>query len=346
MKKLSKLAMMLAIFVSMAVTFYGCGESTTPIDPPDPPPSPSIYAPTLGTAEATGVTTTSVEVRGTVSSNGGAAITEQGAILDSDKKTAVTSVTEFSVSYNNLKANTAYKAKVFATNSKGTSYKEVTFKTLETVIIPPVGGKIKDYDGNEYDTVRIGTQTWTVQNLKVMHYNDGTDIPLISDNAAWESQAIGAMCYRSNVVSSKDTYGMLYNFYTTINPKGICPDGWRIPTLDDFIILVKYFGNGDYNAGKKLANGKLKSTSLLWHQPNIGANNSSGFSALPGGARDSDGTFHPYMDYCTGFWSSTQFLPSGLCGRLTISGDVEEVDASNSNYSHPRIGYSIRLIKK
>lgn len=331
--------MMLAIVVSVAVTFYGCGEGSSPIDPPEPPPPPSIYAPTLGTAEATGITTTSVEVKGSISSNGGATITEQGAILESDKKTAVTSVTEFSVSYSNLKANTAYTAKVFATNSKGTSYKEVTFKTLETVIIPPVGGKIKDYDGNEYDTVRIGNQTWTVQNLKVMHYNDGTDIPLASDNAAWASQAIGAMCYRSNVVSSKDAYGMLYNFYTTINPKGICPDGWKIPTLDDFTTLVNYLG------GKKVAGGKLKSTSPLFTQPNIGADNSSGFSALPAGCRDSNGEFHLYMDSGGGFWTNVQMLPNGLCYRLIVGCGSAEANLDNSDWSHPRIGFSIRLIK-
>ena len=57
---------------------------------------------------------------------------------------------------------------------------------------------LTDYDGNVYDVVNIGTQYWTKQNWKCLHYNDGTDIPVVTGDSAWAALTSGACCSYNN----------------------------------------------------------------------------------------------------------------------------------------------------
>lgn len=118
------------------------------------------------------------------------------------------------------------------------------------------------------------------ENLKATKYNDGTSIPLITNNYQWRTSTTPGYCWYGNDEESyKDTYGALYNLYA-INNKKLCPTGWHISTDEDWTILSEYLG------GWEVAGGKLKEEGTIhWRKPNTGATDEEGFSALPGGAR-------------------------------------------------------------
>jgi uncharacterized protein (TIGR02145 family) len=156
---------------------------------------------------------------------------------------------------------------------------------------------VTDADGNIYNTVTIGTQVWMKENLKVTHYRNGDLIPNITDTAAWRLSDSGARCYFDNdSISYCATYGALYNWYAVNDKRAIAPDGWHIPTESDWNKLEIYLDyTVDTNATEWLGTnigGKLKEAGYVhWLSPNIGATNSSGFTALPGGGRSKDGLY-------------------------------------------------------
>jgi uncharacterized protein (TIGR02145 family) len=160
---------------------------------------------------------------------------------------------------------------------------------LEATVAALVG--VKDIDNNRYEIVTIGTQTWMGENLKTTRYNDGSVIPLITDdNTAWETASTnGAPAYTwyNNDASNLITYGALYNWYAidtlSNGNKNVCPTGWHVPTDVEWTTLTTYLGAG----------GKMKEAGLAhWTTPNTGATNESGFAGLPGGYRGTNGTFN------------------------------------------------------
>jgi uncharacterized protein (TIGR02145 family) len=145
-----------------------------------------------------------------------------------------------------------------------------------------------DGDNNNYPIVTIGTQVWMAENLKTTKYNDNTAIPLVTNIIEWGgtyyTPAYG--WYNNDAVTNKATYGALYNGYAvnsiTNGGKNICPTDWHVPSDAEWKVLTDYLG------GETVAGGKLKeSGSSHWYLPNYGATNEAGFSALPGGFRDS-----------------------------------------------------------
>ena len=144
---------------------------------------------------------------------------------------------------------------------------------------------IKDIEGNTYNVVKIGTQTWMKENLKVTKYTNGTDIPVISDKKQWDTTNTPAICDYNNVGLNGSTYGKLYNFYVVETDK-VCPTGWHVPTNDEWMVLINYLG-GDTIAGNKMKSNENN----LWQEFNPNSLNSVQFSALPGGNRWADGTF-------------------------------------------------------
>jgi uncharacterized protein (TIGR02145 family) len=154
---------------------------------------------------------------------------------------------------------------------------------------------LKDIDGNVYKTVNIGTQVWMAENLKTTKYNDGSAIPLVTDNTAWEALNTPAYCwYDNNETANKNTCGALYNWYT-VNTNKLCPTGWHVPTREELTTLITYLG------GESAAGGKLKEVGIThWKSPNAGATNETGFTALPGGYLHHAGTF--FSIGSDGFW--------------------------------------------
>ena len=211
---------------------------------------------------------------------------------------------------------------------------------------------ISDIDGNSYNTVLIGTQCWTKENLKVTKYNDGSAIPLdasgglngITGGQNWSTLTTGAYTiYENQSITSSDAsnYGFLYNWYAATDAKKICPTGWHVPTDDDWSALVTQLGDSS-NAGDKMkSEGNNTSLTGLWNFPNTGADNSSGFTALPGGSRNSFGGFNGIRGNAL-FWSATQIDINAAWTRYLTSNDG---NVNRFNFISKSVGASVRCLK-
>jgi uncharacterized protein (TIGR02145 family) len=204
-----------------------------------------------------------------------------------------------------------------------------------TVILPFICGTstISDYDGNVYNTVSIGQQCWTKQNLKVTKYNDGSNIPEIPGNGTWNNTIVtGARTVHGDLPSNLSTYGFLYNWYAATDEKKICPTGWYVPTLDQLQNMISFIGIEE--AGKK-----LKKNDDLWII-NTGTN-ISGFAALPGGYRDNDSSFGG-IGTTAFFWSATS-SNSNTAYRLYQYDETSEAYLNTEGTK--AVGMSIRCLK-
>jgi len=198
------------------------------------------------------------------------------------------------------------------------------------------GDTVRDIDGNVYRTVKIGKQIWMAENLKVKHYRNGEDIPNVSDNATWEGLTTGAYCEYCNDVENAAIYGRLYNWYAVNDSRHLAPLGWHVPSDNEWRTLVDRLG------GNEIAGGKMKEVGTgHWKSPNTGATNRSGFSALPGGGRDSIGSFSK-MGEVVYFWSCT-WNPDGAGNRI-LSWRSSNSDSLNICLN-PKNGFSVRCVK-
>jgi len=195
---------------------------------------------------------------------------------------------------------------------------------------------VTDFDGNVYRTVRIGTQTWMIGNLKVTHYRNGVPIPNVYDDVLWTNSSDGAYCLVDNdSVDYKNKYGLLYNFYAVKNKNQLCPKGWHIPTESECRILINYLG------GEEVAGYKIKDNSFrLWKTKNTYATNESGFSGLPAGGRGRLGSADDVGYYAT-WWSSTSY-DSQYAWHWGLYPDKVSI---RCNPGHKASGFSVRCIK-
>jgi uncharacterized protein (TIGR02145 family) len=210
---------------------------------------------------------------------------------------------------------------------------------------------VTDVDGNVYRTVAIGTQTWSLENLKTTKYNDGTAIPLITDYTTWGNLTTPGYCWYSNdEATSKAIYGALYNWYAVKTGK-LAPAGWHIPTDAEWDTLQNYLIANGYNydgttTGNKI--GKSMASQTNWSTfstagtvgCNVSINNSSHFSALPVGFRQINGYFYSVGEYGY-WWSASESSASNAYLRNLMYYDNF---LSRSNDSK-NTGYSIRLVK-
>lgn len=200
----------------------------------------------------------------------------------------------------------------------------------------------KDPDGNVFNIVTIGTQVWMAENLKTTKYNDGTSIPNITIDATWGALTTAAYCDYSNNSSNSTTYGRLYNWYAVDNNaatkvasnggKNICPVGWHVPSYAEWSTLITYLVN---NQGYKLK----EAGTTHWIAPN-NANNSSGFTALPGGYRNNVGTFYSIFSVAT-FWNSTESTATSAKYRYISNELYTTYDESNPK----QFGSSVRCLR-
>jgi uncharacterized protein (TIGR02145 family) len=278
---------------------YGADSTFTTLSEPVPP--------VIRNGKVSIKNSNTVLVTAEVVSDGGDPISARGVVwsLTTNPKVDLVTKTDepgttgaFSSLITGLSKSVKYYLRTYATNSKGTSYGPET--TISIVIDEP-GPLVTDVDGNHYQTVYIGDQLWMAENLKTRHFNDGSSMPSDAlSSAAWLLLTTPALCYYDNdELNNKNIYGPLYNWYAVADERELCPTGWHIPSNDEWEVLREYLG------GESFAGGKMKDiVSGLWSPPNTGADNSSGFTALPGGDRD-DGAFGSIHDG-TGWWSSTE----------------------------------------
>lgn len=180
--------------------------------------------------------------------------------------------------------------------------------------------QIKDIDGNVYNIVTIGTQVWMVENLKVTHYNDGTDLPNITDETEWTGLSTPAYCwYNNDYTNYGTTYGALYNWYVVdpSNTKKIAPKGWHIPTDAEWTNMENYLISSGFNFDGTTIDNKIAKSltslsgwSLSESMGSIGNTdyplyrNKTGFTALPAGDRY-NGKYSGVLNYSS-WWSVTE----------------------------------------
>jgi uncharacterized protein (TIGR02145 family) len=187
---------------------------------------------------------------------------------------------------------------------------------------------VTDIDGNIYTTVTIGNQTWMKENLKTTKYRNGDLIPNVINGVTWSNLTTGAYCDYNNTPSNITLYGKLYNFYTVVDSRNVCPTGWHIPSDIEWTTLTTYLG------GENVAGDKLKDT-IIWNSTVTIPTNESGFSALPGGQRKNTGEFSHIGAY--GFW----WCSSEVWGR-SIGYNISFVSRSDLSKVY---GYSLRCVK-
>ncbi|NLU37745.1 MAG: hypothetical protein GXX78_02525 [Bacteroidales bacterium] len=214
----------------------------------------------------------------------------------------------------------------------------------------PSAGTVKDADGNKYNTVKIGTQVWTVENLKTTKYNDGTPIPNVPDDE-WSNLTTGAYCNYDNLESNAEIYGRLYNWYA-VNTGKLAPAGWHVPTDDDWAILENCLIAIGYNydgtlEGNKIAKSLCAKTNwaLSSEAGTPGAapenNNSTGFTALPGGYRRSHyGGFDRIGK--SGYWWRSTVYDGNTAYYRHLDYDYEVL---LRGLDYKANGFSVRLVR-
>jgi uncharacterized protein (TIGR02145 family) len=189
-----------------------------------------------------------------------------------------------------------------------------------------------DKDRNSYTVIKIGTQVWMAENLKTTRFNDGTIIPVIYDYKLWSGLASPGYCWYNNDAGKyRSKYGVLYNGYAVSTGK-LCPLGWHVPSIDEWLTLTNYSGN-------KMAGGNLKEIES-WMSPNVGATNAIGFKALPGGSRGNRGSFLD-IGLRGHWWSSTEYTSSEILNRTMSYSDSDVTGTSD----HKESGLSVRCLK-
>lgn len=199
---------------------------------------------------------------------------------------------------------------------------------------PPPPATVTDIDGYVYHTVTIGTQVWLIENLKTIRYRNGDLIPIhpYTDYAEWISLTTGAISDGATS-SSSGVYGRLYNWYAVHDSRKLAPIGWHIPTEAEWKTLFNYVG-GDSIAGCKLK----EDGTTHWKSPNVGATNSTGFTALPGGGHLSNGPY--YIEGSNGaYWSATEKSPGAIFMMFSF-----EYKMVNTYIDGKSSGFSVRCI--
>lgn len=219
---------------------------------------------------------------------------------------------------------------------------------------------VTDIEGNVYKTVTIGTQIWMAENLKTTTYNNGTGIPNVTDDGEWANLSTGAYAwYDNNYDVHGNSYGALYNWYA-LETGNLCPSGWHVPAETDWAKLVDYLIN-EYNltndpddvngVGNKLKSCRQENSPLegecetsdhpRWDsQDTHYGTDEFGFSAVPGGRRNSTGQFTAIGGY--GYWWSSTEHSTGFGWFRIMYHNFGSVGHDAVTYKD---GFSVRCVR-
>lgn len=265
----------------------------------------------------------------------------------------------FTYEITGLKSYREYFLRAYAINSIDTFISQpVLFKTI--AFTDGVNGTVTDIEGNVYNTITMGGNEWMTENLRTTKLNDGTPIPLVTGNQEWSNLESPAWCwYENDEEIYGQAYGALYNRYVIFTNK-LCPEGWRVPDLEDLWDNLTWYFLYEYNISNYYPSDPLLGNALkscrqvnsplggdcdTSEHPRWAANNvhygldSFGFSALPGGYRVSTGNFSYAGN--RGYWWST-FDVAGRGRSFTLISNGGEFNISDPFNNH---GLSVRCIR-
>jgi uncharacterized protein (TIGR02145 family) len=264
-----------------------------------------------------------------VVSEGGNAVNERGIVWgatpnlnvnDNEKIERGIGSGTYDATIMGLNESATYYARSYAINSAGVSYGDA----VEIVTPSPGEGatsQLTDIDGNVYNSVYRNGKWWMTENLKTTKLNDNTEIQLVTNNSEWaglETNSTPAYCWYGNNESNNETYGNIYNWYT-VNTGKICPDGWHVPSKNEWTALEDFLYTNGFNYDGTTYENKiakaLAAEAENWNNntfthgaPGYDAypeyQNKTGFGMLPGGYRNYNGGFSDRTRLAR-FWSST-----------------------------------------
>lgn len=317
--------------------------------------TPSVL-PSVTTITVTNVTTSEATVRGAVTSDGGENVTQRGFVYGTEPNLPIasssivyhgTGVGQYVNLLSSLLSGQTYYVRAFATNSVGTAYgDELTFTTSTP---SPVAGDavpcpetptVTDHEGNVYNTVQIGTQCWTKENLRTTTSPStgtylippaGTSHTCSGKQARWYNDDSTTYAPRNygllyNWLAATDTFNVEYgetsmngnngfDVFFEGNRRGICPQGWHLPSHDEWTILTDYLNSHEEYQSGGIAGytAKAIAATIDWQENNtpyavgndLNANNVSGFSALPAGQYWINDDAYVDVYGGTSFWSTT-----------------------------------------
>ena len=292
----------------------------------------TVGLPVLVTSNMSQITHNSAQSGGTISTDGGATITQRGVCWSSTPLPTITNsrtqngtgTGTFTSNLTGLTPSTQYYIRAYATNSAGTAYGQQ--QTFTTTILFVCGTSLAtDLDGNNYATITLNLTInsqlrplcWFKQNLRVSKYRNGDPIPTGLDTSAWRRATTGAMASPNDSAVYDSAYGKLYNWYALADPRGICPIGWHVATDAEYLALTSFCQSSGYPNTSSNRNGTgraLKSCRQIntpysaacnttAHPRWLAHNNTNphygidafGFSALPAGARvGDDGSYQAF----------------------------------------------------
>jgi uncharacterized protein (TIGR02145 family) len=292
--------------------------------------------------QATDTTAPTVSViPATITSSGFAIVqsTETGTAYLVNTSVTVSNRTSIeNAAADNMSKSVVISAANTNTNLEATGLVEGTYKAYAVDAAENLSGAsvdnvtivgLVDIDGNVYNSVVIGSQTWMNRNLNVTKYKDGSTIPNPSGYVG--SLSTGAYGDYNNSAIHSDTYGKLYNWFVVGDSRGICPDGWHVPTSTEFTVLTNELGVDTAI--------KMKEAGPDHWYSNTNATNDSGFTALPAGYR-SGGSYNGLRSFAY-FWSSTTTTNSS-------SADFFELRTDDTVYRRTlskTYGFSIRCLE-
>ena len=239
---------------------------------------------------------------------------------------------------------------VTCTVSDGTG--GVDHATLYFNVTSSTRGVVSDIDGNEYQTVVIGDQTWMAEDLKVTHYRNGVPIPtgFLTRNE-WQNLESGGYAIYDDGYNDPSPYGYLYNWYAVSDSNQIAPEGWHVASDEEWKVLESYIGMSQAEVdstgwrGEGLDNKLKDANPARWYSYyNEFATNEYGFSAIPGGQRNVSILYdNDFVDMRRKaiYWTATadpRFYGSSWRRVIHFSGIYRGDDNSKN-------GYSVRCIK-
>ena len=211
-----------------------------------------------------------------------------------------------------------------------------------------------DPDGNRYTMVTIGSQIWTIQNLRTTKFNNGDPIDHVIDDD-WRFLTTPAYCYYGNTdhQDSIAKFGALYNWYA-VNTGRLAPKGWTVPTDDDWLELERYLIKNSYNWDATTSNNKIgkamASNGNEWNTNGTNGrvgndqetNDHSGFTGLPGGRREQGDGKYDFIGSNGYWWSAT-----GIDETTAYNRNLNSHNETLQRFTiFPKgMGHSVRLVR-
>lgn len=297
--------------------------------------------PIVTTGYVYNITAVSAECGGEVLGTGGETVTARGVCWSTTLNPTVddyytvdgANTGAFSSHITGLDTSVTYYVRAYATNSVGTAYgDEVNFTTASGDREPcPGAPTVVDFDGNVYNTIKLGQQCWMKENLRTTHYADGIEIPALTSSGSSPNNTLPFRFTPDHNENDIPIYGYRYNWFAVMhgasssssnpsNVQGICPVGWHVPSSDEWTQLINYVSSvTDFACaiipqmtfvyGKALAS----NTTDWWNSGSQcspgyggGGNNSTHFTLMPAGYNHYNGYGGNGYGYAAYQWSSTE----------------------------------------